>query len=156
VNAAGVLELARARGWRIATAESCTGGLLAGALTETAGASDVFDRGFFTYSNTAKQEILGVFSDTLEQFGAVSEEVAIEMAEGATGCKGAELGVSITGIAGPGGSDHKPEGRVCFGLAVKGRKTMAETCEFGAIGRAQVRQAAVEHALKLLKQALLS
>jgi len=156
VNAAAVLELARARGWRIATAESCTGGLLAGALTEIAGSSDVFDRGFVTYSNAAKQDMLGVQADTLARFGAVSEEVAREMADGARRNSAADLAISITGVAGPGGSAHKPEGRVCFALAMTGRDTTTETCEFGAIGRAQVRQKAVEHGLNLLRQALLA
>ena len=148
--------LARARYWgvRIATAESCTGGMVAAALTDIAGSSDVFDRGFVTYSNAAKVQLLGVAEATLARHGAVSEAVAREMAEGALAHSGAELAVSITGIAGPGGSEHKPEGRVCFGLAYKGRETVVETVEFGALGRAKVRKAATGHALALLATAL--
>ncbi|TGD45108.1 CinA family protein [Pseudotabrizicola sediminis] len=153
-QAAQILALARARGLRIATAESCTGGLIAGALTEVAGSSDVFDRGFVTYSNAAKTEMLGVQAQTLTDFGAVSEEVAREMAQGALLRAGVGLAVSVTGIAGPGGSEFKPEGRVCFGLARAGQEPITETVEFGAIGRAQVRQATVGHALVLLERAL--
>lgn len=137
----------------IATAESCTGGLVAAALTEVAGASDVVDRGFVTYSNAAKQDMLGVRAETLAAHGAVSEEVAREMAEGALARSRATLAVSITGIAGPGGSEFKPEGRVCFGLATP-VETRTETVEFGALGRAQVRAAARDHALGLLLGAL--
>lgn len=151
--AAEILEAARARGVMIATAESCTGGLIAGALTEVAGSSDAFDRGFVTYSNAAKQQMLGVRTETLAAHGAVSEEVAGEMAAGALRHSGAGLAVSVTGIAGPGGSEHKPEGRVCFGIAQPfGVET--ETVEFGAIGRHQVRAATVDHALRLLLSAL--
>lgn len=153
-QAAQILALARARGLRIATAESCTGGLIAGALTEVAGSSDVFDRGFVTYSNAAKTEMLGVQAQTLTDFGAVSEEVAREMAQGALLRAGVGLAVSVTGIAGPGGSEFKPEGRVCFGLAQAGQAVISETVEFGAIGRAQVRQATVGHALAMLERAL--
>jgi nicotinamide-nucleotide amidase len=144
--------LARARYWglKIVTAESCTGGMVAVALTDVAGASDVVERGFVTYSNAAKVEMLGVSPATLAAHGAVSEDVAREMADGALRCSSATLAVSITGIAGPGGSDFKPEGRVCFGLARSGRATEAETVEFGALGRAKVRKAATEHALGLL------
>ena len=151
--AAQVLDAARRQGAMIATAESCTGGLVAGALTEVAGSSDVFDRGFVTYSNAAKQQMLGVRAETLDEYGAVSEATASEMATGALAHSGAGLAVSITGIAGPGGSEHKPEGRVCFGIAdTSGTKT--ETVEFGAIGRDRVRAASVEHALNLLLAAL--
>lgn len=148
--------LARARdaGVLITTAESCTGGLLAGAITEIAGSSDVFDRGFVTYSNAAKMQMLGVRAATLDAHGAVSEAVALEMAAGALDRSAAGLAVSVTGIAGPGGSEHKPEGRVCFGLARTGRRVHAETVEFGAPGRAAVRAASVAHALDLLIDAL--
>ncbi|MGV8986386.1 MAG: CinA family protein [Cypionkella sp.] len=149
-----ILQAARYWGWKIATAESCTGGMVAARLTDVAGASDVFERGFVTYSNDAKMEMLGVSPSTLERHGAVSEEVAQEMAEGALWHSTAGISVSITGIAGPGGSEFKPEGRVCFGLALRGKKTHVETVEFGALGRAQVRAAACEHALALLAQAL--
>jgi len=148
--------LAQARYWglKIATAESCTGGMVAVALTDVAGSSDVFERGFVTYSNAAKVELLSVSEATLAAHGAVSEAVAREMAEGALTRSAADLAVSLTGIAGPGGSDFKPEGRVCFGLARRGRETRVETVEFGALGRARVRKAATEHALGLLGAAL--
>lgn len=148
--------LAQARYWglRIATAESCTGGMVAAALTDVAGSSDVFERGFVTYSNAAKVDLLGVSPETLDAHGAVSEPVAREMAEGALAHSAADLAVSVTGIAGPGGSEFKPEGRVCFGLARKGQPTRVETVEFGALGRAKVRKAATEHALGLLVAAL--
>lgn len=151
---AEILSLARAEGVMIATAESCTGGMISAALTDVAGSSDVFDRGFVTYSNDAKQVMLGVSADTLARVGAVSEEVAREMAEGALGQSRAALAISVTGIAGPGGSEFKPEGRVCFALAARGRPTRTETVEFGAIGRDAVRQATVDHALGLLLAAL--
>jgi len=148
--------LAEARYWglKIATAESCTGGMVAAALTDVAGSSDVFERGFVTYSNAAKVEMLGVSPDTLAAEGAVSEAVALEMAEGALAQSEADLAVSVTGIAGPGGSEFKPEGRVCFGLARRGRETVTGTVEFGAQGRAKVRKAATAHALGLLLQAM--
>lgn len=154
MTAADVLALARARGIRIATAESCTGGLISAALTEVAGSSDVFDRGFVTYSNRAKQEMLGVQPQSLTDHGAVSEEVAREMALGALLRVGGGMAISVTGIAGPGGSEFKPEGRVCFGIAREGHSVEAETVEFGAIGRDKVRQATVSHALFLLARAL--
>ncbi|MCB1361552.1 MAG: CinA family protein [Rhodobacter sp.] len=153
MTAVAVLAAARARGWRIATAESCTGGLVAAALTEVPGSSDVVDRGFVTYSNAAKREMLGVRSDTLDAHGAVSEEVAREMAEGALAHSQADLAVATTGIAGPGGSEFKPEGRVCFALALKTGNTRCETVEFGAIGRHNVREGAVTKALSLLLDA---
>lgn len=148
--------LARARFWglRIATAESCTGGMVSAALTDVAGSSDVFDRGFVTYSNAAKVEMLGVSQDTLATHGAVSEAVALEMAQGALKRSGADLAVAITGIAGPGGSEFKPEGRVCFALARDGQPTFCQMVEFGAQGRGKVRKAATAHALALLAAAL--
>jgi nicotinamide-nucleotide amidase len=149
-----ILTLAREKKVRIATAESCTGGMIAVRLTEVAGSSDVFDRGFVTYSNQAKQEMLWVQEKTLEAHGAVSEEVAYEMAENALFRSGVSLAVSVTGIAGPGGSEFKPEGRVCFGLASNLRDVHTETVEFGAIGRDKVRAATVDHALALLYAAL--
>jgi nicotinamide-nucleotide amidase len=153
-GAEALLTLARSRGAKIATAESCTGGLIAGAITDIAGSSDMFDRGFVTYSNAAKTEMLGVRAATLRQFGAVSEEVAREMADGALARSAAGLAVSVTGIAGPGGSEHKPEGRVCFGLAATGAETRTETVDFGPLGRAEVRRATVVHALAMLLRAL--
>lgn len=154
LSVAELLAHLRAKGWRVATAESCTGGMISAALTDVAGSSDVFDRGFVTYSNAAKQAMLGVRAQTLAAFGAVSEEVAREMATGALARADADLAVSVTGIAGPGGSEIKPEGRVCFGLAVKGRGCQSETVEFGAQGRAAVRRAACDHALALIAAAL--
>ncbi|MEX0277072.1 MAG: CinA family protein [Ruegeria sp.] len=149
-----LLDRAKAQGVMIATAESCTGGMVAAALTDIPGSSAVVERGFVTYTNTAKQEMLGVRSDTLAAHGAVSEEVAQEMAEGALGHSQAQLAVSVTGIAGPGGSEYKPEGRVCFGLAAKGQPTQTETVEFGALGRDNVRKAARDHALQMLMNGL--
>jgi len=154
VDVPALLQAARDAGVMIATAESCTGGMVAVALTDIPGSSDVVERGFVTYTNRAKTEMLGVRQDTLADYGAVSEEVAREMADGALAASGAQLTVSITGIAGPGGSEFKPEGRVCFGLARSGADTKTETVEFGAPGRAQVRAAACAHALALLIQAL--
>ena len=151
---AKVLDLARARGVMIATAESCTGGLIIGRLTDVPGSSDAVDRGFVTYSNAAKIEMLGIRPQTLERYGAVSEEIAAEMAQGALARSSAGIAVAVTGIAGPGGSEHKPEGRVCFGIA-DSQSVRTETVEFGAIGRAQVRAATVTHALALLRSALL-
>ena len=153
MSAADILAAARARGWRIATAESCTGGLLAGALTDVPGSSDVFERGFVTYSNASKSEILGVDPSLIATRGAVSEEVAAAMALGALDRSAADLAVSTTGIAGPGGSEFKPEGRVCFGIAgAKGCST--QTIDFGPLGRAKVRAAAVDEALRLLAEAI--
>ncbi|UWQ12258.1 CinA family protein [Aliiroseovarius crassostreae] len=154
---AGLLDMCRRKGVKLATAESCTGGMVGCWVTEIPGSSDVFDRGFITYSNDAKQEMLGVQAKTLAAHGAVSEEVAAEMALGALAHSAADMAVSITGIAGPGGSDHKPEGRVCFGLAEATGGTPAvttETVEFGARGRDQVRLAAARHALELIDAAL--
>jgi nicotinamide-nucleotide amidase len=148
-SAPQILEIARGSGATIATAESCTGGMIAAALTDVAGSSAVFERGFVTYSNTAKIDMLNVSPVTLETFGAVSENVAFEMARGALEQSLATLAVSVTGIAGPGGSEHKPEGRVCFGIATPDR-THTETVDFGALGRDAVRKAARDHALGLL------
>lgn len=148
-----ILELARAQGIMIATAESCTAGMVAAALTDLAGSSAVFERGFVTYSNAAKIEMLGVSAQTLDSEGAVSEQVAVQMAAGARARSKAQLTISLTGIAGPGGSEHKPEGRVCFGV-VTAQGAMSETVEFGPLGRSAVRAAACDHALKLLLEAL--
>lgn len=154
-RAAEILALARRRGSRIATAESCTGGLIAGALTEVAGSSDVIEGGVVSYSNSAKTALLGVPEALIARTGAVSEEVAAAMAEGAlTAFDKADLSVAVTGIAGPGGSEHKPEGRVCFALAHRNGTTISETKEFGALGRGKVRAATVAHALEMLSRAL--
>ncbi|MEM1430878.1 MAG: CinA family protein [Pseudomonadota bacterium] len=144
-----VIARADAAGQKIATAESCTGGLIAGALTDVPGSSTVFERGFVTYSNAAKAEMLGVPAALIADHGAVSEEVARAMAEGARTRAGVEIAVAVTGIAGPGGSEHKPEGRVCFAVAAPGG-ARAETVEFGPLGRAAVRTASVDHALRLI------
>ena len=138
----------------IATAESCTAGMIAAALTDLPGSSAIFDRGFVTYSNAAKIEMLGVQPATLATHGAVSVAVAQEMAAGALQRSAARLAVSVTGIAGPGGSEVKPEGRVCFGLAQQGKPVFTETVEFGAIGRDAVRAATRDHALGLILLAL--
>lgn len=151
--AADLLARAQAKGLHIATAESCTGGLVAGAITDVAGSSAIFDRGFVTYTNAAKVAMLGVAQTTLNRVGAVSEPVAAEMALGALAASDAQIAVSVTGIAGPGGSEFKPEGRVCFGIA-SGTTVQTETIEFGAAGRAAVRAAAVDHALQLLLAAV--
>ncbi len=151
--ARAVLEAARARGWRIATAESCTGGLVAAALTDIPGSSDVFDRGFVPYSYPAKVAMLGVAQLLLADHGAVSEPVARAMAEGALGASDADVAVAITGVAGPGASDRKPEGLVWFATATA-EGTRAERFAFGALGRARVRAKSVETALTLLLQAV--
>ncbi|EBA07307.1 CinA family protein [Sagittula stellata] len=134
-------------------AESCTGGKVAAAITDVPGSSAIFERGFVTYSNLAKQEMLGVRAESLDAYGAVSEEVAREMAEGARRAARADVAVAISGIAGPGGSEFKPEGRVCYALA-DASGTRSETVEHGALGRDKVRTAATEHALAMLLAAL--
>lgn len=150
---AAVLEALRRRRQTVATAESCTGGLVCAALTEVPGSSDVVCCGYVTYSNTAKQRMLGVRAGTLARFGAVSEEVAAEMTRGALQRSDADIAVSVTGIAGPGGSEHKPEGRVCFGLVVRGGEVSTITRDFGPLGRAVVRAAARDLALSALRDA---
>lgn len=154
MDAGELIRRATAAGITIATAESCTGGMIAAALTDIPGSSAVVDRGFVTYSNAAKMQMLGVKAETLGTVGAVSEEVAAEMAAGALQNAGVTLAVAVTGIAGPGGSEFKPEGRVCFGLARAGQPAITETVEYGAIGRANVRAATRDHALELLAQAI--
>jgi len=146
-----VLDACRARGRTVATAESCTGGLVAGALTDIAGSSDVLDRGFVTYSNEAKQEMLGVDAAMLARHGAVSRETAEAMAHGALARSNADIAVAITGIAGPsGGSADKPVGLVHFAAAARdGRLTQREK-RFGDIGRSEVRQKSVAEALEML------
>ena len=148
-----VIARARAAGVTLAAAESCTGGLLMAALTAVPGASDVVDRGFVTYSNAAKRGMLGVRDETLARTGAVSRETAEEMAIGARDRSEASVAVAITGVAGPGGSELKPEGRVCFAL-VTPEGVESETVDFGPLGRAQVRARSVDHALELLAAAL--
>lgn len=151
--AAEILRTAGDRGKMLTTAESCTGGMIAAALTDLPGSSAVFERGFVTYSNEAKCDMLGVSKATIDKFGAVSEQVASEMARGALENSEADIALSVTGIAGPGGSEHKPEGRVCFGIATP-QGTRVETVEFGALGRENVRDAAAEYGLKMILRRL--
>jgi nicotinamide-nucleotide amidase len=147
-------EAAKAHGVRIATAESCTGGLVAGAITDVAGSSDWFERGFVTYSNDAKREQLGVAQSTLDAHGAVSEAVAAEMAIGALRASRADAAVAITGVAGPGGGTAaKPVGMVCFAWATRDGPVRRETRHFPG-DRAAVREASVARALEGLVDAL--
>lgn len=150
-KAAQVLEQFRARGLKIATAESCTGGLVAGALTEIAGSSDVVDRGFVTYSNDAKEAMLGVPPATLARHGAVSAETAAAMAVGALENSSADIVVAITGIAGPGGgTKQKPVGLVHFAAASRDGRNLARERRYGDVGRQSVREQSVAEALDLL------
>lgn len=153
--AAEVLEAARAGGDLIATAESCTGGLVAGALTSVPGSSDVFDRGFVTYTNTAKSEMLGVPFWLIEKHGAVSEEVARAMVGGALAHSNATIAVAVTGIAGPGGgSADKPVGLVHFAAERLEQPTRHQRIAFGDVGRDEVRRRSVECALLMLRTLL--
>jgi nicotinamide-nucleotide amidase len=155
VLARRVLDACRARGIMLATAESCTGGMIAAALTDIAGSSDVVDRGFVTYSNEAKVAMLGVAEATLAAHGAVSRETALEMAAGALANSRAGIALSVTGVAGPGGgSAEKPVGLVWFGLAINGRETMAEQRLFSDRGRAFVRAESVRTMLEMALEAL--
>ena len=152
-HAARVIAANRAAGTRIVTAESCTGGLVTAALTEIAGSSDVVDRGFVTYSNEAKMDALGVHSDLIATFGAVSVAVAWAMAQGALKRSDADTAVAITGIAGPGGgSAQKPVGTVVFAVARRGDPDckIADTKNYGDLGRSEIRRQAVLCALELL------
>lgn len=145
-----LLERCRARGLRVATAESCTGGLIAASLTAVAGSSDVVDRGFVTYSNAAKTEMLGVPATLIERVGAVSAEVATAMAAGALARSAAGLAVAVTGVAGPGGgSAAKPVGLVWFGVAVSGKEAECVSAVFPG-DREAVRRQTVAMALRLL------
>ena len=151
-TAARVLDVCRIHGLKVATAESCTGGLVAGALTEIPGSSDVLDRGFVTYSNAAKEAMLGVPISTLEQHGAVSRETAEAMAAGALAMSNADLAVAITGIAGPGGgSAAKPVGLVHFAAAARDGRRFHREIRYGDIGRSPVRAHAVAEALAMLE-----
>ncbi len=148
-----LLDVCRERGLRIATAESCTGGLVAGALTEIGGASDVVERGFVVYSNAAKESMLGVPSSTLKRYGAVSAETATAMAAGALKNSEADISVAITGIAGPGGgTKQKPVGLVHFAAARRNHKGIARRRLYGKIGRRRVRERSVAEALELLER----
>ena len=151
--AVALLDLCKAKKLMVATAESCTGGLVAGALTDIAGSSAVVDRGFVTYTNEAKHEMLGVPLDTLNKLGAVSRETAEAMARGALGNASADIVVSITGIAGPGGgSPEKPVGLVHFAAASRGGRLIHRERRFGDIGRAEVRRRSVLEALAMLTE----
>ncbi|UCI17440.1 CinA family protein [Mesorhizobium sp. B2-1-8] len=153
--AIALLEACRERGIMLATAESCTGGMIIAALTDIAGSSAVVDRGFITYSNEAKMDMLGVRTTTLDAHGAVSRETAIEMAKGALTRSRAGLTLAVTGIAGPGGgSAEKPVGLVWFGVAVNGQPVTAEYKLFADNGRDFIRRQTVDHALKLGLQTL--
>lgn len=148
-----LLDLCREKGLTLVTAESCTGGLVAAALTDAPGASKVVDGGFVTYSNEAKQACLNVPRETLDRYGAVSEQVARAMAEGALGCSPADLAVSITGIAGPeGGTPEKPVGLVHFAAARRGGPVIHREKRFGDIGRGQVRRSSAMEAIALLEE----
>ena len=149
--ASELLDAYRRAGLRLATAESCTGGMIAARLTDIAGSSDVVERGFVTYSNAAKTAMLGVPADVITRFGAVSRETAEAMAQGALAHSAADLAVSITGIAGPGGgSPGKPVGLVHFAAAARGGPLAHHEARFGDIGRAQVRHVSVKQALDML------
>ena len=151
--ATAVLEACRARGFKLATAESCTGGLVAAALTEIAGSLDVVDRGFVTYSNEAKQQMLGVASETLRDYGAVSRQTAEAMARGAIAHSNADVAVAITGIAGPGGgSTDKPVGLVHFAAAARSGALTHKEMRYGDAGRSMVREKSVLQALAMLQE----
>lgn len=153
--AAALLERFRAAGLTLATAESCTGGLIAAVLTEIAGSSDVVDRGFVTYSNAAKSELLGVDPALIEAHGAVSDPVARAMAEGALARSAADRAVAVTGVAGPGGgSAEKPVGLVHLAVAVRGGPTVHRAERYGDRGRAGVRLATVATAFAMLTESL--
>jgi nicotinamide-nucleotide amidase len=154
-QAAAIIAAYRERGWMIATAESCTGGLIAGALTEIAGSSAVVDRGFVTYTNQAKMELIGVSAATLEVFGAVSKETALQMAHGALMRSNAQVAVAVTGIAGPGGgSAEKPVGLVHLALKTRSGLVDHQEMRYGDIGRDQVRLATVRTSLDMLTAAV--
>ncbi len=149
-----VFELATINEVVITSAESCTGGMLSSAITEIPGSSAIFGCGFVTYSNISKMKLLSVNENTLYRHGAVSEEVAGEMAIGAINNSQASLAISITGIAGPGGSTTKPEGMVCFSIASKNEIKLTETKNWGALGRNRIRQIATLHGLQLISRTL--
>ena len=149
-----VFDIASLKKTVIASAESCTGGMLSSAITDIPGSSAIFECGFVTYSNVSKMKLLHVNRITLESFGAVSEEVAAEMAIGALKNSKANIAISITGIAGPGGSITKPEGMVCFSVAFKKDIKLTKTKQFGPLGRNIVREKATINGLNLLKSTL--
>ncbi|KEQ03435.1 CinA family protein [Pseudorhizobium pelagicum] len=153
-QAAGLIAHFRERQLMLATAESCTGGLIAGALTEISGSSAVVDRGFVTYTNQAKMDLLGVLPATLDQFGAVSRETALQMVRGALYRSKADVALAVTGIAGPGGgSAEKPVGLVHLAAASRSGRMIHREMRYGAIGRGAVRIATVATALEMLMEA---
>lgn len=154
-KAAAIIAYYKARGLMVSTAESCTGGLIAGALTEIPGSSAVVDRGFVTYTNEAKTELLGVSATTLAAFGAVSQETALQMAHGALYRSLADVAVAVTGIAGPGGgSEEKPVGLVHLAARARTGKLIHREMRYGDIGRSKVRLATVSTALDILMEAV--
>jgi nicotinamide-nucleotide amidase len=154
-DASAVLDQLRLRGWKLATAESCSGGLIAALFTEVEGSSDVFDRGFVTYSIAAKVDLLGVPPDLVACEGVVSRAVAIAMAEGALNRSLADVTVAVTGVSGPGGGTiDKPVGLVHVAAGVANLAPLHHECRFGAIGRSEVRLASVRAALDLIAVAL--
>jgi nicotinamide-nucleotide amidase len=150
-----LLEICKRHGVLVATAESCTGGMIVSLMTDLPGSSSMVDRGFVTYSNEAKMEMLGVSRETLDAYGAVSEQTAHEMAEGALKRSRAGIALSVTGIAGPdGGSAEKPVGLVWFGLALKGREPVTEFRIFENLGRDHIRKETARHAINMALDAL--
>ena len=153
-RAALIVDILTEKKWTISFAESCTAGLAAAHLVDIPSASNVFNSSFVTYSNEAKEKYLGVSAETIAEKGVVSEEVAVQMAVGTARANGAQVGVGITGIAGPtGGTETKPVGMVCFGFTIDGR-TMSATKQFGEIGRDAVRIASVEYVYSFLSTML--
>ncbi len=154
-DAERLLQRLHGKGLRIVTAESCTGGLITALLTEIPGSSDVLERGFVTYSNDAKVETIGVPRALIEQFGAVSAEVAVAMAKGALAHSKADIAISVTGVAGPGGgTDEKPVGLVYLAVVSPGRDAITKECRFGVRSRSAIRMAAVGEALGLIRQVI--
>ncbi len=149
-----VVDKLMEKGWTVSFAESCTGGMACARLVDVANASKVLNASFVTYANQAKERLLGVLPETLETYGAVSEETARQMAAGVARANGASVGVGITGIAGPGGgSEEKPVGTVCFGFSIDGT-VFTQTKHFGDLGRQNVRRAAVDHVFEVLENQL--
>ncbi len=154
-QAAHIVALYKEQQLMLSTAESCTGGLISGALTEISGSSAVVDRGFVTYTNDAKMELLGVAQATLLEFGAVSKETALQMARGALIRSRADVSVAVTGIAGPtGGTDEKPVGLVHLALQTRAGTVRHRKMHYGAIGRSRIRLATVQTALEMLQEAV--
>jgi nicotinamide-nucleotide amidase len=155
IQAAAILDLCREKRLTLATAESCTGGLIAACFTEIAGASDVFERGIVSYSNRAKEELLGVAPQTLARFGAVSKETALEMAAGARERAKTDIAIAVTGVAGPGGgSQEKPVGLVHFAAAASSAPPLHRGCRFGEISRSEIRMLALRQALLMTQEAI--